>query len=67
MSARPRSRGAYAVEVHDELMSLTRGVANAPSHQMLLAAFGFQPQDQASLDAACPWSGFRVGMVGSGS
>ncbi len=41
------------------------GVANAPSYQMLLAAFGFQPQDQAGLDAIYPWFGFRVGMVGA--
>lgn len=41
------------------------GVANAPSYQMLLAAFGFQPQDQAGLDAVYPWFGFRVGMIGA--
>jgi formylglycine-generating enzyme required for sulfatase activity len=40
------------------------GVANAPSYQMLISAFGFQPQDQVLLDGAYPWFGFRVGIVG---
>jgi hypothetical protein len=40
------------------------GVANAPAYQMLISAFGFQPQDQALLDSVYPWFGFRVGIIG---
>lgn len=40
------------------------GVANAPAYQMLISAFGFQPQDQYALDGIYPWFGFRVGFIG---
>lgn len=40
------------------------GVANAPAYQMLISAFGFQPQDQVLMDGAYPWFGFRVGAIG---
>lgn len=39
------------------------GVANAPSYQMLISAFGFQPQDQVLLDGAYPWFGLRIGYI----
>lgn len=39
------------------------GVANAPSYQMLISAFGFQPQDQYALDGIYPWFGYRVGYI----
>lgn len=39
------------------------GVSNAPSYQMLISAFGFQPQDQAILDGAYPWFGFRIAYL----
>jgi formylglycine-generating enzyme required for sulfatase activity len=41
------------------------GVSNAPSYQMLISAFGFQPQDQVLLDGAYPWFGIRVGFIAS--
>lgn len=40
------------------------GVANAAAYQMLISAFGFQPQDQVILDSAYPWFGIRVGYIG---
>lgn len=43
------------------------GVANAPAYQMLISAFGFQPQDQYVLGGIYPWFGFRVGFIGDGS
>ncbi len=39
------------------------GVANAPAYQMLISAFGFQPQDQYNLDTIYPWFGFRVAYI----
>ena len=41
------------------------GVANAASYQMLISAFGFQPQDQVLLDGVYPWFGFRIGFIGT--
>ena len=40
------------------------GVANAAAYQMLISAFGFQPQNQVLLDGVYPWFGFRVGLIG---
>ncbi len=40
------------------------GVANAPSYQMLISAFGVTPQGDAVLANINPWVGFRVGVVG---
>jgi hypothetical protein len=42
------------------------GIANAPAYQLLLAAVGLQPQDNAFFTATYPWLGFRVGVVGLG-
>ena len=40
------------------------GVANAPSYQLLISAFGTTPQDTVALGNINPWVGFRVGVIG---
>ena len=40
------------------------GVANAPSYQLLISAFGAIPQDTTVIGNINPWSGFRVGVIG---
>ena len=40
------------------------GVANAPSYQLLISAFGTTPQENAALGNVNPWVGFRVGVIG---
>ena len=40
------------------------GVANAPSYQLLISAFGVMAQDVALIGNINPWIGFRVGVVG---
>ena len=41
------------------------GVANAPSYQLLISAFGTTPEDDTAIANINPWVGFRVGVVGN--
>ncbi|HEU5213555.1 MAG TPA: hypothetical protein VFU10_12355 [Gaiellaceae bacterium] len=41
------------------------GVANAPADQLWISAIGRTPEANAALERTYPWSGFRVGIIGT--